>query len=144
MRVVFFWPTPNIVGGVHERSVVARRGCGRQCAPAALDWALLGGASTSPLEHRSYLCDSGIALTNLRVNGIYYGSLGVGEVTPYRKHKRIGKYVGFSFEADGVLVDRPLDNVVFGSFLGAGQFTFVLWVTNRAYPPSASLRLEHK
>jgi len=57
-------------------------------------------------------------LTNLRVNGIYYGSLGVGEVTPYRKHKRIGKYVGFSFEADGVLVDRPLDNVVFGSFLG--------------------------
>jgi len=88
--------------------------------------------------------DSGIALANLRVNGIYYGSLGVGEVTPYRKHKRIGKYVGFSFEADGVLVDRPLDNVVFGSFLGAGQFTFVLWVTNRAYPPSASLRLEHK
>jgi hypothetical protein len=26
--------------------------------------------------------DSGIALANLRVNGIYYGSLGVGEVTP--------------------------------------------------------------
>jgi hypothetical protein len=30
--------------------VVTRRGRGRDCAPAALDWAPLGGPSTSPLE----------------------------------------------------------------------------------------------
>src|SRR5262249_17227814 len=39
----------TIVGGDRERSVVTRRGRGRDCAPAALDRALLGGPSTSPL-----------------------------------------------------------------------------------------------
>jgi hypothetical protein len=39
----------TIVGGVRERWVVTRRRRGRQYAPAALDQALLGGPSTSPL-----------------------------------------------------------------------------------------------
>jgi hypothetical protein len=39
----------TIVGGVRERSVCPRRGRGRDCAPAALGRALLGGPSTSPL-----------------------------------------------------------------------------------------------
>jgi hypothetical protein len=40
----------KIVGGVRERLTCARRGRGRDCAPAALDLALQGGPSTSPLE----------------------------------------------------------------------------------------------
>ena len=39
----------TIVGGDRERLLVTRRGRGRHSAPAALDWALLGGPSTSPL-----------------------------------------------------------------------------------------------
>jgi len=39
----------TIVGGDRERHVCPRRGRGRDYAPAALDWALLGGPSTSPL-----------------------------------------------------------------------------------------------
>ena len=40
----------TIVGGDRERLVVTRRACGRGRAPAALNQALLGGPSTSPLE----------------------------------------------------------------------------------------------
>jgi hypothetical protein len=39
----------TIVGGDRERPACPRRRRGRDCAPTALDWALLGGPSTSPL-----------------------------------------------------------------------------------------------
>ena len=38
------------IGGVRERPVCPLRGRGRDCEPAALDRALLGGPSTSPLD----------------------------------------------------------------------------------------------
>ena len=43
----------TIVGGDRERHARPRRGRGRDYAPAALDLALLGGPSTSPLESAS-------------------------------------------------------------------------------------------
>src|SRR5262249_16944447 len=48
------WPKAGrcrltIVGGDRERSVVTRRGRGRECTPAALDQGLLSGPSTSSL-----------------------------------------------------------------------------------------------
>src|SRR5262249_16382662 len=53
----------TIVGGDRERPVCPRRGRGRDCAPAALDRALLGGPSTSPLERsmRSHFVSGAIA-----------------------------------------------------------------------------------
>jgi len=42
----------TIVGGDRERPACPRRGRGRDGAPAALDRALLGGPSASPLDGR--------------------------------------------------------------------------------------------
>src|ERR1700741_2329596 len=54
LRAVYFRGTSlyplTIVGGVRERITCPRRGRGRDCAPASLDWVLLGGPSTSPLD----------------------------------------------------------------------------------------------
>src|SRR6516165_5393783 len=52
-RGIYLYPLTT-VGGDRERLVCPRRGRGRDCAPAALDRALLGGPSTSPLERTGF------------------------------------------------------------------------------------------
>jgi hypothetical protein len=49
---------------------VRRRGRGRDCAPAALDWALLGGPSTSPLDAMALSASTVAALVDAQLAGI--------------------------------------------------------------------------
>jgi len=68
--------------------------------------------------------DTGLPLYSVRINGVNYGDIGVGETTPYFKHKHADQYGQYKLLIDGSWVESSPVLVV--KPLGPGKFTYVV------------------
>lgn len=70
--------------------------------------------------------ETGIALKNVRVNGLAFGNIDVGGVTGYQAMTPAYRYAALRLEAGTTVADSSPDDYVGETPLGAGQFTYRL------------------
>jgi hypothetical protein len=70
---------------------------------------------------------TGFPLTDVRINGVAYGDIGVGATTTYLKHKLASEWADYKFNIEGILLQSNPFLIV--KTLGPGKFTYVIFAS---------------
>jgi hypothetical protein len=68
---------------------------------------------------------TGFPLTDVRINSVDYGDIGVGATTTYLKHKLASDWPEYKFNIEGILAQSNPSLIV--KALGPGKFTYVIF-----------------
>jgi hypothetical protein len=70
--------------------------------------------------------DTGLPLSEVRIDGIGYGDIAAGGVSSYSNDKHAYELASFRVNIQGIPVEAQLDDHVGMAALGPGKFTYVL------------------